>query len=186
MTLSLSEQKQINMNNLKPRFSSLILVFACFPALESLAQTPDWMFALEGTYVGRIESIDADVSTSSDVRLDGLRNGSENGFVLQFAFSTDDGIHERVEMWGWDNQMGQVEMTTLEDNKPMSSRWFVSKPGAQVILSRGGSDAGRAVLIQWRIQRLPSQLRMDRLINDGSGQWELRDRYVLDEAKTEE
>jgi hypothetical protein len=186
MTLSLSEQKQIKMNNLKARFSSLILILTCFSAFESMAQTPDWMFALEGTYVGRIESIDADVSKSSDVRLDGLRNGSENGFVLQFAISTDDGIHERVEMWGWDAQNEQVKMTSLEDNKQVSSSWFVQNTGPQVVMSRGGSESGRAVLIQWRIQRLPGQLRMDRMINDGSGHWELRDRYVLDEAEIEE
>lgn len=174
------------MNSLKARFSSLILVLTCFPALESTAQTPDWMFALEGTYVGRIEKIDGDISASSDIRLDGLRNGNEDGFVLQFAISTDDGIRERVEMWSWDAQNEQVKMTSLEDNKPVSSTWFVDNTGPQVVMSRGGSEAGRAVLIQLRIQRLPGQLRMDRMINDGSGEWELCDRYVLDEAEIED
>jgi len=164
-----------------PRFSILMLVFTGFCALESVAQAPDWMFALEGTYVGRLEISEDNVKVTNDVRLDGLRNGVEDGFVLQFMVSNDNGIQERVEMWGWDLDNKQVLITTLEDNKPTVSAWYAEKEGTQVVLSRGGSDAGRAVLIRLRIQRLPGQLRLDRLINDGDGQWQLQERYVLDE-----
>jgi len=186
MTLSLSEQKQDDMNHFKEPFSIVMLFLSCFFAMQTSAQTPDWMFALEGTYVGRLEILDSEILATHDIRLDGLRNGSEDGFVLQFAISEDDGIRERVEMWSWDAQNEQVKMTSLEDNKPVSSTWFVDNTGPQVVMSRGGSESGRAVLIELRIQRLPGQLRMDRLINDGSGQWELRDRYVLDEAVIED
>ena len=186
MTLSLSEQKLDDMNLLKTPFPLIILVLSCFFTLQTIAQTPDWMFALEGTYVGRLEIVDNEIQATYDIRLDGLRNGNEDGFVLQFAISGDDGIRERVEMWSWDAQNQQVKMTSLEDNKPVASTWFVDSTGSQVVMSRGGSEWGRAVLIQMRIQRLPGQLRMDRMINDGSGQWELRDRYVLDEAVIED
>ena len=186
MTLSLLAHNQMDMKFFNGRFSVLMLVMGCGFASVSLAQTPDWMFALEGTYVGRMETMEGALKATTDVRLDGLRNGSEDGFVLQFAISTEFGIRERVEMWGWDKELDQVLMTTLEDNKPLVSKWFVDQSGAQVVLSCGGSEAGRAVLIQWRITRLPGQLRMDRLINDGSGRWELLDRYVLDEGEPED
>tara|TARA_B110000285_G_scaffold189072_1_gene215566 strand:- start:1863 stop:2387 length:525 start_codon:yes stop_codon:yes gene_type:complete len=168
------------------RYSVFMLVVGCGVLSDVTGQTPDWMFALEGTYVGRLEVMDGESKTKSDVRLDGLRNGDEDGFVLQFATSTEQGIRERVEMWSWDDQAGQVQMTTLEDNKPTKFSWFVNANGRQVVLSRGGSENGRAVLIEYRIQRFPGELRLNRFINDGSGEWVLRDRYILDEEEIED
>jgi hypothetical protein len=168
------------------RIVFLVSIFSFPSAHESLAQAPDWMFALEGTYIGRVEDSSTEIESVYDVRLDGLRNGDENGFVLQFRYSTANGIREKVEMWNWNVETSQVLMTTLEDNKPFSSSWFVEKEGAQVVLSRGGEYAKRAVIHQLRVLRLPGQLRMDYLINAGSGAWELIERYVLDEENMEE
>ena len=153
---------------------------------ESAAQAPDWMFALEGTYIGRVEHSNGEMESVQDVRLDGLRNGEENGFVLQFRYSTADGIREKVEMWDWNVETSQVLMTTLEENKPFSSSWFSQKEGAQIVLSRGGEFAGRAVIIQLRLLRLPGQLRMDYLFNNGDGEWKLFERYILDEEDINE
>jgi hypothetical protein len=37
------------------------------------------------------------------------------------------------------------------------------------------------VIERWRLERLPGQLRWDKSINTGDGEWQFRWRYVLDE-----
>ena len=44
------------------------------------------MFALEGTYIGRLEmEVGSESLLTYDVRMDGLRNGKEDGFMLQIS-----------------------------------------------------------------------------------------------------
>lgn len=149
----------------------------------SSGQAPDWMFALEGSYVGRLEEA-TDVSdqlSTSDARLDGKRNGKENGFVLQWALASDIQISEVAEMWNWQSDQENLLITRLEGNRPVSSMYWVTESGNMTVLTRGASEGQQAVLERIRIQRIPGQLRFDRYVNFGDGNWEFRSRFVLDE-----
>ena len=155
----------------------------------SIAQTPDWMFALEGTYVGRCESPNASndkIPIIRDIRMDGLRNGTEDGFVVRYVMESEMGVSDWVEMWGWDEASGMVEMTTITGNQPAKYSWHVESSGSLTVLTRGGSENNQAVIFRLKLQRLPGQLRMNRFVNDGSGAWEWRERYILEEYTSED
>lgn len=150
---------------------------------ESSAQAPDWMFALEGSYVGRMEEVSdvPDEVSTRDARLDGKRNGKEDGFVLQWALATDVQISEVAEMWTWQSGQDNLLVTRLEGNRPVSKTYWVSESGNMTVLTCGSSEGNQAVLERIRIQRIPGQLRFDRYVNFGDGNWEFRSRFVLDE-----
>lgn len=71
------------------RFASPLLLLLSGLMINSPVngQAPDWMFTLEGTYVGRFEmpASEGGNMRTVDARMDGKRSGAENGFVLQFA-----------------------------------------------------------------------------------------------------
>lgn len=172
-----------------------VLLFAVFlgsigttPA-QSQGQAPDWMFALEGSYVGRMEVQNAEKAAgieSFDVRLDGLRNGREDGFVLQIAVVRGGEVEEHVEMWNWDAELDQILMTSLAGNQRISTAWFHSTNGLQTVLTRGGEYESEAAIMRLRLERLAGQLRIDCHANGGEGEWLLVYRYVLDDFKAED
>jgi hypothetical protein len=85
-------------------------------------------------------------------------------------------------MWLWDHEDSVVEVTVLENNQPTISEWFVTQSGLSTSLTRGSAEGQRAVIERWRLERLPGQLRWDKYVNFGDGDWRFRWRYVLDEA----
>jgi hypothetical protein len=154
---------------------------------EGQAQMPDLMFAIEGTYIGRLETqllSDGSGDTASvDVRLDGRRNAAEDGFVLQWAFSEGETVRKKVAMWRWDSEMEMLEVTYVNNRSTIVERWHVkSVTKSRVVLVRGGSHDGEAVLIRLAIERFPGQLKFDQYTNDGSGSWTFLHRYVLADA----
>ena len=164
-------------------FLSAGFAFISFwPALKA-QQTPDWMFVLEGSYVGRYEVAleDSDEVLTRDARLDGLRNGKENGFVLQVSTESENGFEKSAQMWSWNDELKMVDIASLSDRQAETSAWFVSSVGLTTTLTRGSSDAKNAVIERWRLERLPGQLRWDKSVNMGDGTWLFRWRYVLDE-----
>ena len=166
-------------------FLFLYLTFGCLIFSAQAQMTPDWMFALEGPYVGRFEqAIDGkDELVTYDARFDGLRNGKENGFVLQLAKEINGEIFKSVQMWNWNDANQTVEIASLNNNEAVNSEWFVSSGTLSTSLTRGASEANAAVIERWRIERLPGQLRWDRYVNFGDGDWQFRWRYVLDEVE---
>lgn len=158
-------------------------VFSSLCSVLNAQQTPDWMFALEGTYVGRFEMAleDSDELVTRDARVDGLRNGKENGFVLQVSIESEVGIEKSAQMWTWNDEAGMIDIASLSDRQANTSAWFVSSAGLMTTLTRGSSDAKNAVIERWRLERLPRQLRWDKSVNAGDGKWLFRWRYVLDE-----
>ena len=158
-----------------------------FPSISS-AQAPDWMFALEGSYVGRFEmpSGEDDVMTTLDARLDGKRSGAEDGFVLQFAREAASGIVKEAQMWSWNDAAGTLDVTAISDGQRAESQWFASPKGLAVNLTRGGTVAGAAAIERLRLERLPGQLRLTKQYNLGDGEWTMQWRYILDDYVGEE
>jgi hypothetical protein len=178
-------KKSLTRSLVCPHYESWILsVLSLFFASYGFAQqTPDWMFALEGTYIGRLEmEVGLESLLTYDVRMDGLRNGKEDGFMLQISKEQDEAISESAQMWLWDHENSVVEVTVLENNQPTISEWFVTQSGLSTSLTRGAAEGQRAVIERWRLERLPGQLRWDKYVNFGDGDWRFRWRYVLDEA----
>jgi hypothetical protein len=165
-------------------FPFLCLTFGCLVSPAQAQVTPDWMFALEGPYVGRFEQAmeGNDELVTYDARFDGLRNGKENGFVLQVAKEVNGEIFKSVQMWNWNDANQTVEIASLNDNEAVTSEWFVSSGTLSTSLTRGASEGHAAVIERWRIERLPGQLRWDKYVNFGDGKWKFRWRYVLDEV----
>ncbi len=163
-------------------FLSLTLGYLISSAQAQI--TPDWMFALEGPYVGRFEQAieGKDELVTYDARFDGLRNGKENGFVLQLAKEVNGEISKSVQMWNWNDANQTVEIALLNNNEAMTSEWFVLSGTLSTSLTRGASEGNAAVIERWRIERLPGQLRWDKYVNFGNGEWKFRWRYVLDEV----
>jgi len=159
------------------------IAFSLAPMWLQAQQTPDWMFALEGSYVGRfeVEANDSEEIVARDSRIDGLRNGKEDGFVLQISIESNQEIEKSAQMWTWNQAEGVIEVAALSDRQAQTSKWFVSSEGLTTTLTRGASDEGKAVIERWRLERLPGQLRWDKSINTGDGEWQFRWRYVLDE-----
>ncbi|MGB2385385.1 MAG: hypothetical protein ACPH8E_07765, partial [Flavobacteriales bacterium] len=102
--------------------ASLLLVSQVY------GQAPDWMFALEGTYVGRYEipAGDDEAMETVDARLDGKRSGAEDGFVLQFARESATGIVKEAQMWSWNAAAGALDVTAISDGHRTESQWFAS------------------------------------------------------------
>lgn len=169
--------------------SMLFLSLALTLTTVSLAQAPDWMFALEGTYVGRLEvkplnGISELVTV--DARLDGKRSGSEDGFVLQLSRETPEGIEKEAQMWSWNSQEELLDITAIREGQRIESQWFASQNGPAVLLTRGGSVGGQAAIERLRLERLPGQLRLTKQFNIGDGEWTLLWRYVLDDFVAED
>lgn len=163
------------------------LVAALAASITLHAQTPDWMFALEGVYIGRLEMPDPSGvgdKVSWDARLDGRRNLQENGFVLQWMIERDSGVEETLTTWHWEDE--RVCETTIVSGRPSEECWLVTgQTDHAVILRRGGEFGGAAMLFERTVERLPGQLRITELHNDGSGKWEFAVGYVFEEMKPE-
>lgn len=151
-------------------------------------QAPDWMFALEGAYVGRFELPDGsgEAMQTMDARLDGKRSGIEDGFVLQFARESEEGIVKEAQMWSWNASEGVLDVTAIQDMHRDESRWFAAPKGLAVSLTRGGTVAGAAAIERLRLERLPGQLRLTKQYNLGDGEWTLQWRYILDDYVAED
>ncbi len=123
-------------------FPFLCLTFGCLISPAQAQVTPDWMFALEGPYVGRFEQAmeGNDELVTYDARFDGLRNGKENGFVLQVAKEVNGEIFKSVQMWNWNDANQTVEIASLNDNEAVTSEWFVSSGTLSTSLTRGASE----------------------------------------------
>lgn len=158
-----------------------VLILGAWTAI--LAQAPDWMFALEGTYVGRYEVPSED---PVDARIDGKRSGAEDGFVLQIALEGEGGVLKEAQMWSWNSDSNQLDIMAIQDGQRTQSHWFAELSGPAVNLTRGGSVAGQAAIERLRLERLPGQLRLTKQFNTGDGQWTLLWRYVLDDFVTED
>jgi len=170
-------------------FTPILFVGFALASSASLAQAPDWMFALEGAYVGRHEMQPADGTTeliTVDARMDGKRSGSEDGFVLQLSRETEDGIEKEAQMWSWNSENGLLEIMAIQDGQRIESEWFASQKGPTVHLTRGGSVAGQAAIERVRLERLPGQLRLTKQYNIGDGEWMLLWRYILDDLVTDD
>jgi hypothetical protein len=146
-------------------------------------QAPDWMFAFEGTYVGRYEIPveEGKAMETVDARLDGKRSGAEDGFVLQFARESATGIVKEAQMWSWNASAGALDVTAIQEGQRNETQWFAAPKGLAVILTRGGTVDGAAAIERLRLERLPGQLRLTKQYNLGDGEWTLQWRYILDD-----
>lgn len=166
-----------------------VLTFVAWTAAH--AQAPDWMFALEGIYVGRYEVASPDLGDAAemqmfDARIDGKRSGAEDGFVLQISLEAEGGVQKEAQMWSWNGESNQLDIMAIQDGQRTQSNWFAEQSGLAVNLTRGGSVAGKAVIERLRLERLPGQLRLTKQFNTGNGQWTLLWRFVLDDFAPEE
>jgi len=151
------------------------------------AQTPDWMFALEGAYIGRYEVPDPSGlkdELTSDARLDGRRNLSENGFVLQWMIEGESGVVETLSTWHW--KEGQMCETEIVGGRPAEVCWLLHRQTDHaVVLRRGGDWEGQAMLFERTVERLPGQLRITDQHNNGDGTWRFHHGFVFEEMKPE-
>lgn len=167
------------------------LAFSTFAGSTVQAQAPDWMFALEGTYVGRLEwhpespSLEATPLTV-DARMDGKRSGSEDGFVLQFSREAEGGIEKEAQMWSWSSTENTLDIMAIQNGQRTESQWFATQSGPTVLLTRGGTVNGQAAIERLRLERLPGQLRLTKQYNTGDGEWTLLWRYILDDFVAED
>lgn len=172
------------------RFASpLLLLFSGLMVSSSAnGQAPDWMFALEGTYVGRFEmpAAEGENMRTVDARMDGKRSGAEDGFVLQFARESEDGIVKEAQMWSWNASSTGLDVTAIQDGRREQTHWFADVKGPAVHLTRGGAVEGVAAIERLRLERLPGQLRLTKQFNLGDGVWQLQWRYILDDYVAED
>jgi len=169
-------------------FMMLLMVGLAGGVLNGVvAQTPDWLFVLEGAYVGRYETpISNGDMMIQDARWDGKRNGKEDGFVLQISRESDAAVLKEAQVWTWDSQESVLNLMVLEDGVRKESQWFCETSGPATILTRGGNISQRAAIIRIRMERLPGQLRVQEHANFGDGEWILQWRYVLDDFMGED
>ncbi len=185
------------------RKPSLLFLLTCFAFLSFQGQTPDFMFALEGTYVGQKEIPDATAGggrRTLDARLDGRRNGAEDGFVLQWKLAKDVSnaqqtsdsvavlmVTEQLETWHWDDNRGRLVITRIVDNKPIIEDWFVmDETSSRAVLERGGEWANAPALHRLTLERLAGQIRFERRVNAGDGKWTVVHRYMLNDFVQED
>ena len=164
--------------------SPLLLLFSgLMMSSPANGQAPDWMFALEGAYVGRFEmpAGEGENMRTVDARMDGKRSGAEDGFVLQFARESEDGIVKEAQMWSWNASAGALDVTAIQDGQRIETQWFAAPKGLAVNLTRGGAVDGAAAIERLRLERLPAQLRLTKQYNLGDGEWTLQWRYILDD-----
>jgi len=178
------------MNQMKVDFSvkGFFLVICTLAGMTGLnAQAPDWLFVLEGSYVGRYEVpvSNGDVETF-DARWDGKRSGQEDGFVLQVSWERETGIEKQAQVWNWNSATNQVDLMSIEGGQRTESHWFVENSGNTTLLTRGGSHNGTAVIQRMRLERLPGQLRVHQHYNAGDGNWVLMWRFILDDFVEED
>ena len=153
------------------------------------AQAPTWMNPLEGSYVGRLElystQAPAGEKSTSFVRLDGKRDASGDGFVLQWLQGRDSAsVQESLGMWQYDRATGQVIITETTGRKPVSSHWYITSTNALgATLVRGGSHQDQPALLRWNIERLPGQLRLSHAINRGDGKWVESHAFILEDVE---
>lgn len=149
------------------------------------SQTPDWMFALEGAYIGRMETPDPSGERdelTTDARLDGRRNLEENGFVLQWMISEAEGVVETLTTWHWEDD--RVCETRIEGRQPVEDCWVIHRTTQHaVVLRRGGEFEGTPILFERTVERLPGQLRITDLHNNGDGKWSFHHGFVFEEMK---
>ena len=167
------------MVNNRKKFGWLLL--ALLNTQFAIAQAPDWMFALEGSYVGRYEVPDEAGLIAVDARWDGKRSGKEDGFVLQISREYAEGIEKEAQMWNWNADQNLLDLTTIADGRRLSTEWFCTTEGLATTMTRGGNVDGKAAIIRVRLERLPGQLRVQEHCNFGDGTWQLQWRYVLDD-----
>ena len=174
----------------RPLYSMLATGFvlaSLFSAFSAAAQAPDWMFALEGAYIGRYEEPDPSGVKDKltwDARLDGRRNLKENGFVLQWMIEEEGGVNETLSTWHWDDD--RLCETAIVGGKPLEECWVVHRETElAVVLRRGGEWEGTAMLFERTVERLPGQLPLTDLHNNGSGKWTFHHGYVFEEMKPE-
>ena len=169
-----------------------ILTFVALAAISTWnaalrAQTPDWMFALEGAYIGRYEEPDptgVKDELTWDARLDGRRNLSENGFVLQWMIEGELGVEETLSTWHWEE--GRMCETEIVDGRPAEVCWLLYRQTDHaVVLRRGGEWEGQAMLFERTVERLPGQLRISDEHNNGDGNWRFHQGFVFEEMKPE-
>ncbi len=169
---------------------TLLFLVICALGFNSpvCGQAPDWMFTLEGAYVGRFEipSDEDGALNTVDARLDGKRSGAEDGFVLQFAKEMAEGIVKEAQMWSWNFNASALDMTAIQDGQRIESQWFAAPKGLAVNLTRGGTVDGAAAIERLRLERLPGQLRLTKQYNLGDGEWILQWRYILDDFVAED
>ena len=172
------------------RFASPLLLLLSWLMINSPVngQAPDWMFTLEGTYVGRFEMPTSEGGNmrTVDARMDGKRSGAENGFVLQFARESEDGIVKEAQMWSWNASAGALDITAIQDGQRNENQWFAAPKGLAVNLTRGGTVDKAAAIERLRLERLPGQLRLTKQYNLGDGEWTLQWRYILDDFVAED
>ncbi len=171
-----------------PEVRVVLFTASFFLVSNVYGQAPDWMFALEGTYVGRYEipAGEGEAMETVDARLDGKRSGAEDGFVLQFARETATGIVKEAQMWSWNASVGALDVTAIQDGQRNETQWFAAPKGLAVNLTRGGTVEGAAAIERLRLERLPGQLRLTKQYNLGDGEWTLQWRYILDDFVAED
>lgn len=155
-------------------------------------QAPGWMAALEGTYVGRLEQYPAKnqsggtmEKSTAFVRLDGKRDASGDGFVLQWLQGRDSAsVQESLSMWQFERATGQVLITETSGRKPVTSPWYITATHALgATLDRGGSYENQPALLRWNVERLPGQLRLSHAINRGDGKWVETHAFILEDME---
>ena len=166
----------------------ILIATSLFLTSNVHGQAPDWMFALEGTYVGRYEipAQGGEAMEALDARLDGKRSGAEDGFVLQFARESTMGIVKEAQMWSWNASVGALDVTAIQDGQRSETQWFAAPKGLAVNLTRGGTVDGAAAIERLRLERLPGQLRLTKQFNLGDGEWTLQWRYILNDFVAED
>ena len=173
---------------LRPYARVMFMAASVFMTSNVSGQAPDWMFALEGTYVGRYEipADEGEAMQTVDARLDGKRSGAEDGFVLQFSRESATGIVKEAQMWSWNASADALDVTAIQEGKRNESQWFAAPKGLAVNLTRGGTVDGAAAIERLRLERLPGQLRLTKQYNLGDGEWMLQWRYILDDFVEED
>lgn len=170
----------------------LLPALVLFFLADASGQTPDFMFALEGTYIGHKEIPDVNAGGGrrlEDARLDGKRNGAENGFVLEWMLAdptSNNLVTEHLETWHWDAATERLVITRIVDNKPIAEPWFIEEQtSSRAVLARGGEYNNAPALLRLTLERLPGQIRFELRTNDGSGKWTGVHRYLLDDYSEE-
>lgn len=156
-------------------------------ALPAGAQAPAWMAPLAGSYVGRLETGSVPGSAEKStvfVRLDGKRDASGDGFVLQWLQGVDTAhVEESLTVWSFQRATGGVRITEASTGLRGTTDWHITGTTALgATLTRGGDFAGTPALLRWTLERLPGQLRLSHAINRGNGQWLETHAYILEDA----
>ena len=159
-------------------------------AAAAWAQAPAWMAPLAGSYVGRLETGSVPGSAEKGtvyVRLDGKRDASGDGFVLQWLQGIDTAqVDESLTLWSFQRATGGVRITEASGSQRGTTDWYITgTTPLGATLTRGGDYAGAPALLRWTLERLPGQLRLSHAINRGNGQWLETHAFILEDALEE-